>query len=41
VFEQSEHAIRRETRIKSGSRIRKIALVNDLKPQWLDLYPQL
>ncbi len=41
VFEQPEHAIRREKQIKAGSRVRKIALVNDLNPQWLDLYSEL
>ena len=41
VFEQPEYAIRREKQIKGGSRAKKIALVNQMNPQWRDLYPEL
>ncbi len=41
VFEHPEYAIRREKQIKSGSRVRKIALVNGMNPQWRDLYLEL
>ena len=41
VFEQLEYAIQREKQIKGGSRARKIALVNQMNPQWRDLYTEL
>jgi putative endonuclease len=34
-------AIAREKQIKAGSRKKKIALVNDMNPEWLDLYAAL
>ena len=36
-----ESAILREKQIKSGSRARKIALIEARNPQWLDLYEQI
>ena len=43
-FEQHasmEAAILREKQIKGGSRQKKIALIDTLNPQWLDLYERL
>ena len=34
-------AIAREKQIKSGSRAKKIALINGLNPDWSDLYDKL
>ena len=34
-------AIAREKQLKSGSRKKKILLINSMNPQWLDLYPTL
>jgi len=34
-------AIEREKQIKAGSRQRKIALVEDMNPQWQDLYASI
>ncbi len=34
-------AIAREKQIKSGSRAKKIALVNKMNPDWNDLYDEL
>jgi putative endonuclease len=34
-------AIAREKRIKAGSRANKLALIEDLNPQWKDLYETL
>lgn len=32
-------AIAREKQIKGGSRAKKIALINSINPDWVDLYP--
>lgn len=43
-FEQSESmvaAIEREKQIKGGSRKKKIALIEQMNPKWLDLYDSL
>ena len=43
-FEQHasmEAAILREKQIKGGSRQKKMALIDTLNPQWLDLYEKL
>ena len=43
-FEQHasmEAAILREKQIKGGSRQKKIALIDAINPQWLDLYEKL
>lgn len=37
-FPTIEEAIAEEKRIKAGSRLSKEKLINDLNPQWLDLY---
>ena len=34
-------AITREKQIKAGSRKKKIALIETINPEWLDLYPSL
>ena len=38
VADNPEAAILREKQIKAGSRAKKIALINGMNPQWLDLY---
>jgi predicted GIY-YIG superfamily endonuclease len=38
VVDNPEAAIAREKQIKAGSRAKKIALINAMNPQWLDLY---
>ena len=37
----TNEAILREKQIKGGSRQKKIALIDTLNPQWLDLYEKL
>lgn len=34
-------AIRREKEIKGWLRIKKIKLIEDLNPEWKDLYPEI
>lgn len=41
VFQDSYHAIEREKQIKSGSRKKKIALIEHMNPKWDDLYDRL
>jgi len=41
IFEDSFNAISREKQIKAGSRKRKIELINEFNPDWLDLYDKL
>ena len=36
-----ESAILREKQIKAGSRARKITLINNMNPEWRDLYEDL
>jgi predicted GIY-YIG superfamily endonuclease len=36
-----EHAIAREKQIKAGTRARKIILIEELNPDWADLYETL
>jgi len=38
VFEDMENAIIREKQIKAGSRKKKLALIENLNPEWRDLY---
>ena len=38
VFEDPENAISREKQIKSGSRQKKIQLIDSMNKEWLDLY---
>jgi putative endonuclease len=41
VSNDVESAISREKQIKSGSRAKKINLVNSMNPEWKDLYDDL
>ncbi len=41
VHENMGNAITREKQIKSGSRKKKIELINKLNPQWNDLYEKI
>jgi putative endonuclease len=41
VFEWSQDAIAREKQIKGGSRQKKVDLVNDMNPDWQDLFESL
>jgi putative endonuclease len=41
VFQYVEDAILREKQIKSGSRQKKIDLVNGMNPDWIDLYDEM
>lgn len=41
IFLDPENAILREKQIKSGSRIKKIELIESINPEWLDLYDNL
>jgi putative endonuclease len=39
--ERMDEAIAREKQIKAGSRRKKLALIEELNPQWHDLYEEL
>ena len=41
VFEDPESAIAREKQIKSGSRKKKVALINGMNKDWRDLYEEI
>jgi putative endonuclease len=41
VFQDSYNAITREKQIKAGSRRRKIELIEQVNPEWRDLYNEL
>ncbi len=41
VFDTINNAIAREKQIKAGSRQNKIDLINDMNPEWRDLYDEL
>ena len=41
VFDQIEHAIQREKRLKKWPRAWKISLVEKQNPDWIDLYPEI
>ncbi len=41
VFLDAYTAIAREKQIKAGSRQRKIALIEHMNPEWLDLFDEL
>jgi putative endonuclease len=41
IYLDSYNAIAREKQIKAGSRHRKIALIECMNPEWIDLYDQL
>ena len=38
-FDDPENAIRREKRLKKWNRARKVRLIEELNPNWDDLYP--
>jgi putative endonuclease len=40
-FDDAENAIRREKRLKKYNRAWKIRLIEELKPNWDDLYPSI
>jgi putative endonuclease len=40
-FDDAEHAIKREKRLKSWNRAWKIRLIEEHNPNWDDLYPNL
>ena len=41
VYDTMEQAILREKQIKSGSRDKKIQLINSMNPEWHDLYDEI
>ena len=41
IYQDPENAIIREKQIKSGSREKKIELIESMNPEWVDLYPNL
>jgi putative endonuclease len=41
IFDQIEHAIHREKRLKKWPRAWKISLIEKDNPNWIDLYPQI
>jgi putative endonuclease len=41
VFRDTKNAITREKQIKSGSRAKKVALIDAVNPKWQDLYDDL
>jgi putative endonuclease len=41
VHETMIEAITREKQIKAGSRAKKLALIDSLNPEWIDLYESL
>jgi putative endonuclease len=41
VFNDIKNAITREKQIKSGSRHKKITLIEGNNPEWRDIYPEL
>jgi putative endonuclease len=41
TFDQIEHAIHREKRLKKWPRAWKISLIEKDNPDWIDLYPEI
>jgi len=41
IFDQIEHAIQREKRLKKWPRVWKISLIEKQNPDWIDLYPEI
>jgi len=41
IFLESLQAIEREKQIKGGSRLRKVALIESMNPEWKDLYEEI
>ena len=41
VFESIESAILREKQLKGGNRKQKLALIESINPNWIDLYDEI
>jgi putative endonuclease len=41
VFQMIGDAIGREKQLKAGSRAKKVALINSINPEWLDLFDKV
>jgi putative endonuclease len=41
IYSNPREAIEREKQIKEGSRKKKIRLVEEMNPEWKDLYPEI
>lgn len=41
IFENVDDAILREKQLKGGSRQKKVDLINELNPEWEDLYEKI
>ena len=41
VFNNIKHVIAREKQIKGGSRAKKVTMINNMNPEWKDLYKNL
>jgi len=41
VFNRIDDAITREKQIKSGNRKRKLSLIENMNPEWIDLYDKI
>jgi putative endonuclease len=41
IFSDARNAIIREKQIKAGSRKKKLDLINNMNPEWKDLYPEI
>jgi putative endonuclease len=41
IFDEIEHAIQREKRLKKWPRAWKISLIEKQNPNWIDLYPEI
>jgi putative endonuclease len=41
MFDQIEHALQREKRLKKWPRAWKISLIEKQNPNWIDLYPEI
>ncbi|MEA1981783.1 MAG: GIY-YIG nuclease family protein [candidate division Zixibacteria bacterium] len=41
IFDDIYHAIQREKQIKAGSRDKKLKLIENFNPNWIDLYDRI
>ena len=41
IFDDPENAISREKQIKAGPRRKKVELINEMNPEWAELYDAL
>jgi len=41
VYEDIQYAIQREKQIKAGNRQKKIEMINNMNPDWKDLYSEI